>query len=91
MILYTFLLLIAVSLCTSRHSNEEFILSNVPQIAQIHTDFRPIRSQGWRGIKNLAMLCGMGPPYYSLLIGESRYKACNYPCKGMQEHLDIED
>ena len=24
---------------------------------------------GWRGIKALAMLCGMGPPYYSLLGG----------------------
>ena len=23
---------------------------------------------GWRGIKALAMLCGMGPPYYSSLI-----------------------
>lgn len=31
--------LIAVSLSTCRHSNEEFILSNVLQIAQINTDF----------------------------------------------------
>ena len=31
--------LISVSLCTGRHSNEEFILSNFPQISQIHTDF----------------------------------------------------
>ena len=35
----TILFLIAVSLCTGRQSNEEFILSNVPQIAQINTDF----------------------------------------------------
>ena len=29
---------------------------------------------GWRGIKALAMLCGMGPPYYSLLIGTAGMK-----------------
>ena len=27
---------------------------------------------GWRGIKTLAMLCGMGPPCFSLLIGTAR-------------------
>ena len=27
---------------------------------------------GWRGIKTLAMLCGMEPPCFSLLIGTAR-------------------
>ena len=48
-----FLFLIAVSLCT-HHSNEEFILSNVPQIALINTDFLDLcglgglRARGFR-------------------------------------------